>query len=213
MTQTLHQLLIATKNRGKIRELEELLGDLPLQLRSLDDFSEVVEVAETGMTFAENAVLKAQSYALQTGLWALADDSGLEVEALNGAPGIFSARYAGKNTDYSEKIQKLLEELGKTHDEQRLARFVCAMAISDEKGEIKFLTESICDGKIALIPKGNNGFGYDPIFVPCNFEQTFGELSNEAKRKISHRAKATNKIIRYLHDIYVGSLDQSSFRL
>ncbi len=213
MTQDAGQLLIATKNSGKIKELKELLGELPLRLRGLSEFSDVADVIETGVTFAENAVLKAQSYALQTGFWALADDSGLEVEALGGAPGVFSARYAGENADDAEKIQKLLEELGKTHDEQRLARFVCAMAIADEKGEIKFLTEGSCNGKIALTPKGSNGFGYDPIFVPRNFDQTFGELPSEEKRKISHRARATNKIIRYLRDIYAGSLDQMNFRL
>jgi XTP/dITP diphosphohydrolase len=198
------QILIATKNNGKIRELKDFLADLPIRLRSLNEFADVVEAAETGATFAENAVLKAQSYGLQTGIWALADDSGLEVEALGGAPGIFSARYGGENTDYAEKIKKLLQELSETQDKERQARFVCAMAISNEKGEIKFLTEDVCHGKIALTPRGTNGFGYDPIFVPRNFEQTFGELPDETKRKISHRAKAINKIIRYLRDNYTN---------
>ncbi len=201
------QILVATKNTGKIKELERLLADLPVRLRSLDEFPGIIEPQETGATFAENAVLKAQSYALQTGLSALADDSGLEVEALGGAPGIFSARYAGANATDSERIEKLLDELKSTQDEQRRARFVCAMAISDEKGEIKFLAEAVCDGAIARTPEGANGFGYDPVFIPDGFNQTFGELSGEIKREISHRARAAKKIIRYLRDFTAVSLD------
>jgi len=194
------EILVATKNVGKVKELERLFANLPARLRSLNEFPDVVEAVETGVTFAENAVLKAQSYALQTGVWALADDSGLEVEALGGAPGVFSARYAGENATDEEKIEKLLGELDTRRDENRRARFVCAMAISDEKGEIKFLTEGICAGRIAPTAKGANGFGYDPVFIPAGFGQTFGELANEMKEKISHRARASKKIIQYLHD-------------
>jgi XTP/dITP diphosphohydrolase len=118
--------------------LRGLLADLPLQLKSLNEFPNVVEAEETGASFDENAVIKAQSYALQTGFWSLADDSGLEVEALGNAPGVFSARYAGENASDRERIIKLLHELSETEDQKRLARFVCAMAISDEKGEINF---------------------------------------------------------------------------
>ncbi len=202
------QLLIATKNVGKIRELKNLLQDIPLRLRSLDEFANIVEAKETGADFAENAVLKAQSYALQTNLWTLADDSGLEVEALGGAPGAFSARYGGKNADDGEKISKLLEELRETKDKTRQARFVCVIAIADEKGEIKFLAEGACSGKIAEITSGSNGFGYDPIFIPEGFNKTFGELSGEIKREISHRARALKKIIAFLRDFYAVSLDQ-----
>lgn len=197
-------ILIATKNSGKVRELNGFLVDVPLQLRSLDEFSNVAEIEETGTTFTENAVLKAKGYALQTGLWALADDSGLEVAALDGAPGVFSARYAGKNSTDAEKINKLLEELNKMRDKKRRARFVCAMAISDDKGEIKFLGEGICDGTIALTPCGVYGFGYDPIFIPEGYGQTFGELSGEIKDKISHRAQAIEKIIRFFHNFMVS---------
>ena len=196
------KLLVATRNVGKLKELEELLADLPVQLQSLNKLTNVVEAEETGATFAENAVLKAQSYALQTGLWAVADDSGLEVEALNGAPGVFSARYAGDNADDEERIEKLLKEIKKTQDRERRARFVCAMAISDEKGEIKFIAEGVCNGTIALTASGTNGFGYDPIFTPDGFSATFGELSGGIKRQISHRARATEKIIQYLRGIY-----------
>jgi XTP/dITP diphosphohydrolase len=192
-------IVVATKNVGKVRELKELLVDLPLQLKDLNEFPNISEPEETGVTFAENAVIKANSYALQTGLWSLADDSGLEVEALGGVPGVYSALYAGENATDGERITKLLNELKKNSDEKRLARFVCAMAISDEKGEIKFLTEGVCEGKIALSASGKNGFGYDPIFVPLDFQQTFGELSGEIKQKISHRAKAVENIITFLH--------------
>lgn len=192
-------IVVATKNVGKVRELKELLVELPLQLKDLNEFPNISEPEETGATFAENAVIKAKSYALQTGLWSLADDSGLEVAALGGAPGVYSARYAGENATDGERITKLLNELKETPDKKRLARFVCAMAISDEKGEIKFLTEGVCEGKIALSASGKNGFGYDPIFVPLDFEQTFGELSGEIKQKISHRAKAVENIITFLH--------------
>lgn len=194
------ELLLATKNAGKIRELAELLADLPICLRGLSEFRNVVEPEETGATFSENAVLKAKYYALQTGLWALADDSGLEIESLGGAPGIFSARYAGENVSYSEKMNKLLQEMNNTNSGNRRARFVCAMAVVDETGNIKFLSEGICNGKIAANPCGTNGFGYDPIFIPDGFSETFGELSNEIKQKISHRLRAIEKIIRFLCD-------------
>lgn len=201
------QLLIATKNSEKVKELECLLADLPLRLRSLNDFSNIVEAEETGETFSENAVLKARSYALQTGLLSLADDSGLEVEALGGAPGVFSARYAGRSATDAEKIKKLLGELSGKEDENRRARFVCAMAICEARGEIKFLTEEICAGKIALKAAGTNGFGYDAVFIPDGFEQTFGELSKDTKQQISHRGRAAQKIIQYLRDFTVVSLD------
>jgi len=202
------QLLVATNNAGKIRELRELLDGLPVELFGLDDFANVFDVEETGATFTENAILKANSYALQTGFWALSDDSGLEVEALGAAPGVFSARYAGENASDAERIEKLLDELAKTGDQSRRARFVCAMTVADEKGKIRFLAEGICEGKIAFTPQGTNGFGYDPIFVPEGFEQTFGELSSTVKGEISHRARAIKKIIRFLRDFTAHELDQ-----
>lgn len=198
------EILIATYNSGKVKELNGFLANSSLNLRSLSEFSNVIEVEETGTTFTENAVLKAKDYALQTGIWALADDSGLEVAALNGAPGVFSARYAGANSTSAEKITKLLKELSKTHNKKRRARFVCAMAIANEKGEIKFHGEGVCNGTIALKPCGINGFGYDPIFIPEGFKQTFGELRGEIKEKISHRAQAIEKIIRFLDNFVIS---------
>lgn len=192
------ELFIATKNVGKIREIEELLVDLPINLRNMAEFSDIIEPEETGETFADNAILKAKYYAQKTGLLSLADDSGLEVEALNGQPGVFSARYGGVDATNEEKIAKLLNELNKTNNKNRSARFVCSMAIADNKGKVAFLTEGICEGEIALTAQGNNGFGYDPIFVPKGFSETFGELSGEIKQEISHRSKAIEKIIEYL---------------
>jgi len=194
------QILIATKNSGKIKELKELLADLPIKLLSLKDFPDVAEVEETGATFAENAALKARGYALQTGVFALADDSGLEVAALGGAPGIFSARYAGENVSDETRIEKLLEETNQTQNENRAARFVCAMSIADRNGEIIYTAEAFCEGTIAFKQRGLNGFGYDPVFIPSGFDKTLGELSASIKRKISHRARASIKIIRYLRD-------------
>ena len=206
MTENKTELLIATKNAGKIKELKELLIGLPIQTRCLNAFPNITEPEETGANFAENAVLKAKYYALQTKLWALADDSGLEVEALNGAPGVFSARYAGENANDEEKIEKLLRELNNIKNiKDRRARFVCAMAIADETGEIKFLADGVCDGAIALTASGANGFGYDPVFIPDGFSNTFGELSDQIKRKISHRALATGKIIQHLRRFYAAS--------
>ncbi len=198
MKQSDLQLLIATKNSGKIKELQELLRDFPVKLRDLNEFPETIEPEETGATFAENAELKARSYALQTGLFALADDSGLSVEALNGAPGVLSARYAGEQATDAERTDKLLMELKRTKDQQRRAEFFCAMAVSDEKGAIKFLGEGVCRGHIAWSTSGTNGFGYDPVFIPDGFDRTFGELPADIKRKISHRARAIKKIIRFL---------------
>lgn len=207
------EILIATTNGGKVKELQNFLADLNVQVYSLNDFPKITEPAETGETFAENAVLKATFYALHTKMWSLADDSGLEVEALGGAPGIFSARYAGEGAKDEEKTNKILRELEQTPDEERRARFVCAMAISDETGDVKFVAEGVCSGKIALFASGTNGFGYDPIFIPDDLEQTFGELSGEIKQKISHRAQAIAKIIRFLQSFTTLRLDQRSFRL
>ncbi len=192
------ELLIATKNGGKIKELEKMLAGLPIQLRNLNEFPDVIEPEETGLTFTENACLKATFYARQTGIRAVADDSGLEVEIWNGAPGIYSARYAGENASEAERIEKLLKELSQTNDTNRRARFVCLMAIAGETGKIEFTAEGICDGIIARAASGAGGFGYDPVFIPDGFSATFGELSADIKQQISHRARACVKINQYL---------------
>ena len=203
------KILIATGNAGKVREFAELLKDLPIKICGLKDFHNIEEVSETGASFEENAKLKAAGYALQTGLWTLADDSGLEVEALGNAPGVFSARYGGETASNAEKIEKLLAELKKTGDCERKARFVCAIALSSPDGEIIRLEIGMCKGLISDKPQGNNGFGYDPIFVPENFRKTFGELPENIKQEISHRGRATRKIIRFLGDFFKISLDRA----
>ena len=194
------ELLIATNNPGKVKELEQLLGKVPVVLRSLGDFTNVTEVEETGSTFAENAILKARGYALQTGMTALADDSGLEIAALNNAPGVLSARYAGENADFDKKMSRLLLEMNEAVDRGRSAQFVCVMALADASGEILFTATGICKGNIALGPRGSGGFGYDPIFMPIGYDRTFGELPDKIKHEISHRAKASALIIRFLLD-------------
>jgi XTP/dITP diphosphohydrolase len=185
-----HELLIATGNQGKIAELRLLLASLPLRLRSLAEFPGVAEVEETGKTFSDNAILKASAYAGQTGLWALADDSGLEVDALNGAPGVFSARYGGAGLTDGERLERLLEELSQRAPQERRARFISVIAIADPQGQIVNVSTGKCEGQIAHAPRGTGGFGYDPAFVPDGYEQTFGELPPEIKQNISHRAIA-----------------------
>jgi XTP/dITP diphosphohydrolase len=202
------KIVVGTNNAGKIEELNELLKDLPVEIFGLSAFENVADVEETGATFTENAILKARSYALQTGCWALSDDSGLEVEALGGAPGVYSARFAGENAGDAERIEKLLRELDETGDRDRRGRFVCVMAVADETGAIRCLAEGVCEGEISRQSRGSNGFGYDPIFVPEGYERTFGELASDVKSEISHRARAIKKIIRFFRDFTVHELDQ-----
>lgn len=188
--QHISELLIATFNPGKIRELESLLRPFQLRLRSLSEFSSIEEVAETGDTFTENAVLKATGYARQTHLWTVADDSGLEVEALKGAPGVFSARYGGPEASDTQRIRLLLAELSRANDTQRRARFVSVIVIADPAAQVANVAQGLCAGTLAHAPRGANGFGYDPIFIPDGYQQTFGELPDEVKQSISHRALA-----------------------
>ena len=192
-------ILLATGNTGKVREFEELFNVVPVRFRSLLEFPDIDEIEETGSTFAENAALKATGYAQRTGLWSLADDSGLEIDALGGAPGVMSARYGGPETTFREKMELVLDELSASN-KPRTARFVCSIVVADETGAVRAEASGECGGQIALEPRGSGGFGYDPIFVPAGFSQTFGELDDEIKSRISHRARAAAKIIRYLLD-------------
>jgi XTP/dITP diphosphohydrolase len=197
-------LLIATGNAGKVREVLPLLDGLPLRLRSLSEFSSVVEIEETGATFAENAALKATAYAAQTGLWTLADDSGLEVDALGGVPGVFSARYGGAGASDADRITRLLAELSRTGDADRRARFVCVIAIADADARLVHTSTGICEGSIALAPRGVGGFGYDPVFIPDGYQGSFGELPTEIKQRISHRALALRAVRPFLLDNFLG---------
>jgi XTP/dITP diphosphohydrolase len=191
------EILIATHNEGKIREVEEALQSLPIKVRYLKEFSHVSLVDEAGRTYRENAVLKSLGYAKQSGMCALADDSGLEVEALGGRPGVYSARFGGENLSDHERTHKLLAELSEHASSRRSARFVCCMALSGwdlarGAGEPELLTliEAKCEGSIALEERGVNGFGFDPVFVPEGNVATFAELPIEVKARISHRAQA-----------------------
>lgn len=196
----IHTILLATGNAGKVHEFEQMFEAIPIRFCSLRDFPDVTEVEETGTRFAENAALKAQGYALKIGLWSLADDSGLEIDALGGAPGVLSARYGGPSTGFAEKMELVLNQMKTLPEGHRSARFVCSIAIADETGSVRADAEGECPGQIALEPRGTRGFGYDPIFIPEGYQETFGELDDSVKAEISHRAKAGAKIIRYLLD-------------
>jgi XTP/dITP diphosphohydrolase len=194
------ELLVATNNAGKVRELSSALADLPLRLRLLGEFAHVPEAEETGETFAENAALKALYYSAHARVLTLSDDSGLVVDALGGAPGVYSARYVGPEATYAERMRKLLEELEATGDIERRARFVCVIALAEPSTGELITFEGRCEGRIAREPRGTGGFGYDPVFIPEGHAQTFGELPEEIKRKISHRALAVEAASRHLRD-------------
>ena len=183
-------LLLGTQNPGKLREITSILEGSGWSFSSLQEFDHVGSAEENGVTYSENAIAKAQFYAAATGLVALADDSGLEVAALDGAPGVYSARYAGENASDADRRQLLLSELSKTSNTDRRARFVCVVAIVDPSGSALNLSEGICHGTITFTPRGDGGFGYDPIFIPDGYTQTFAELPELIKNRISHRALA-----------------------
>ena len=188
------ELLIATTNPGKITELTEIFSGLVPRLRSLSEFAATPEAEETGTTFEQNAVIKALHYSSHTGLWTLADDSGLEVEALGGAPGVVSARYGGSSTSYPERMARLLAEIAQTGDAARRARFVCVIALAAPGDERVRTFKGACRGRIAPAPRGTGGFGYDPVFIPDGHAETFGELPATAKQNLSHRARAAAKV-------------------
>lgn len=194
------KLLIATHNPGKIEEYEELLAGLPLELTYPAQQGLDIEVAETGASFAENARLKAAAYARASGLVALADDSGLEVDALGGEPGIHSARYAGTGASDKERYRLLLEKLREVPWEERTARFRCVIAVATPGGQVH-TAEGICEGIIAFAPKGEHGFGYDPIFYLQEYGKTMADLPPETKNKISHRARAVQRAREILEEI------------
>ena len=194
-------LLLGTYNPGKVREIISILDNCGWSFASLKEFPSIEAAEESGDTYSANAIAKARVYASATGLVALADDSGLEVAALNGAPGVFSARYAGENASDADRRQLLLSELDKTGDRVRRARFVSSVAIAAKDGYVLNVAEGICDGKITFAPRGTGGFGYDPLFVPDGYDQTFAELSEEIKNRISHRAKALIQTRHFLASI------------
>ena len=191
------QLLLATRNRHKTREFAQLLGR-NFTVRDLTSKSDVPAIVESGSTFAENAALKAVTISkIFLNEIVVADDSGLEVEAFGGAPGIFSARYAGENANDRRNVEKLLRELQDTRD--RSARFYCVIALA-KNGELLTTVAGEVTGTITKSPRGENGFGYDPIFVPNGFCETFAELTSETKNKISHRAKAAASLVQHFNN-------------
>lgn len=189
------RLLLATTNKGKILELRQILGEQGIDIVGLDDCASTEEI-ETGSSFAENALLKARHYNRLSGLPTIADDSGLEVEALAGAPGIRSARYAGPEATDAERILKLLDEMKGLPPENRAARFVCAAAIAWEGGEQVFTAEA--RGRILDAGRGQNGFGYDPVFYYEPLGKTFAELTSTEKAEVSHRGQAFLKLADWL---------------
>lgn len=194
------KIVIATKNQGKVREMREALAHLPVEVVSLKEFGELPDAVENGTTFAENARIKAEFYREKTGCACLADDSGLEVEVLGGAPGIHSARFAGFHADDATNNRKLLEELQKAGVKESPADYRCALVFADTDGTV-FLTEGRCDGTIRMTPRGENGFGYDPYFYTDAYAgRTMAEISFAEKDKISHRGEALRAMVRKLEE-------------
>ncbi len=199
------RLLLATRNRGKVSEFRALLAAVPdIELLGLDDVPPLPEVVEDGDTFEANAVKKALSVAAGSGLLAMADDSGLEVDALDGAPGVYSARFAGQGATDSDNYRKLLEMLKDVSEARRAARFRCVLALacpavsSPSGAEVVRLEHGVCEGRILFDPRGSHGFGYDPVFLPEGHERGMAELSAEEKNRISHRARAAAQMCDFL---------------
>jgi XTP/dITP diphosphohydrolase len=195
------KLLLATNNQGKARELKELLRELPLKLVLPGELGISAEVDETGATFEENASLKATALAKRSGLLSLADDSGLEVEALGGEPGPLSARYAGEGASDRGRVNYLLAKLKGVPWEKRTARFRCVLAIAEPEGEVE-LCSGECHGFIAFEPKGERGFGYDPIFYFPGLDKTMAELPLDIKNRVSHRGNAAWEAVKFLRRKY-----------
>ena len=194
------KLLVATTNPGKFAEVKDFLRQLPLEVLSLSDLATWPKIIEDGATFEENALKKARSLAEYSGYLTLADDSGLEVDALNGAPGIYSARYCGEEGNDKKNNEKLMHELRGISEEKRTGRFVCALALCAPKshGMKEWTVRDSCEGRISFELKGENGFGYDPLFFYPSLGKTFGEIDRAIKATVSHRGKALKKLAEML---------------
>jgi len=191
------KIIFATANQGKMKEIREILSDLDIQVLSLKDAGIDVDVVEDGATFEENAIIKAKTIMELTGEAVLADDSGLEIDYLNKEPGIYSARYMGEDTSYRVKNANLIARLKGVPDEQRTARFVCAIAAAFPDGRV-VTTYGTVEGIIGYEERGNNGFGYDPIFYLPEYQQSTAELTSEKKNAVSHRGRALSDMKKYL---------------
>lgn len=199
-------LVLGTGNSKKLLELRTLFAPLEIELAPLSDFANAIEVEETGETFAANAALKACDQAKHLGKWVLGEDSGLAVDALSGAPGVYSARYSDPGATDERNNQKLLAELGGTPTEKRTAHYVCHATLSDPSGQILADTEGWCQGRIRAEYAGDGGFGYDPLFEIVEYHRTFGELAPEVKAILSHRARAIRQMIPTLQRLLAGKV-------
>jgi XTP/dITP diphosphohydrolase len=192
---TAARLIVASRNRKKSGEISDLLAPYGIEVISVSEIAGVPEVVENGSSFAENAAKKASETARTLSLWTLGEDSGLEVAALAGAPGIYSARFSGPNATDESNNAKLMSELSAVPEERRDARYVCNVALADPSGAIRLQVEAYCRGRLIREPRGTNGFGYDPYFLIREYHRTFGELSPAVKRRLSHRARAFERLI------------------
>lgn len=195
----MRDIVLATRNRHKRDELAALLSDLDVRIRTMDEFPNVPEVVEDGETCQANAIKKAKTVAAATGMIAVADDTGLEVDALGGRPGVYAARYAGEQATYEDNWLKLLRELKGVPLARRTARFITVAAIASPEGDVQ-VAQGILDGQIAEEPSGSKGFGYDPVFLLPESGKTLAELSPEEKNRISHRAKAFAQVRQLLQN-------------
>ncbi|MBF0522543.1 MAG: XTP/dITP diphosphatase [Candidatus Omnitrophica bacterium] len=193
------EIVVATKNEGKLREIKNLLEDLGFKVTSLKDYPHAPEIVEDGKTFAQNAIKKAVTIAFYTKKLVMGEDSGIEIKALNNRPGIYSARYSGADATDEKNNRKLLRELKGVPLTRRQARYRCFIALVDPNGFLKVVCGS-CPGLIATRPSGKNGFGYDPLFIIPRYKKTFGEIDPAIKAKISHRAKALEKVKKVLQE-------------
>lgn len=198
----MRRVVVATTNSGKIKEIRELLGSLPIELVSMGElWFPLPQIEETGSTFLQNAMIKADYVFDKSGFWSLADDSGLEVDALHGRPGVYSARYAGPNAGASDNNRKLLDELQTADMAQRTARFRCAIVLKTAPNTY-IEAQGVCEGKIGFEPAGSEGFGYDPLFIPDGFDRTFAQLSSIEKHQLSHRGKALNALVEKIDALF-----------
>ncbi len=188
-------IVLASRNRKKSGEIAEILSPHGISLVSVAEFPDLSDVVEDGDTFAANAAKKAAKTATFLSQWAIGEDSGLEVDALDGAPGIYSARYSGENANDERNNAKLLDALSEIPPEKRGAQYVCHIALADPTGDIRLSVEATCRGRILAEARGENGFGYDPLFLVPEYHRTFGELGSTAKRHLSHRARAMERFI------------------
>ena len=199
------ELLLGTRNDGKVVELIDALSGLPANFRLIREFPNITDVEEIGVTYEENATLKAFGYALQTGISTLADDSGLEVDSLGGQPGVLSARFGGNGISDTQRIEVLLEVLANIDSDRRTARFVCCMVLvgrSNQELKVLAVSRGICEGSIATVSAGSRGFGFDPVFIPNGYTSSFAALDPAVKARLSHRAKATKQMRQKLEHLF-----------